>query len=292
MTSMSPELCVAELEAKATRRVTPCGDGDMVWRLWGDGPPLVLLHGGHGSWTHWIRNIAVLSQRYRLLVPDLPGYGESATPPEPHTAESLGAVLSRGLDLMLPQPARYAMVGFSLGGIIGGCAAALQRDRLRSLVIIGSSGLGLPSVGITGLMKWTPDMPRAQLRDIHRHNLATIMISNPDRIDDLALYLQMENTLKARIKGSAIARSDALARALPAVRGRLMCLSGRQDVYVASNLEQRKALFRAVQADTPFRDIDGAGHWVMFEAADAFNQTLLSLLDEATAAQDGQEWTA
>ena len=39
---------VAGVAAKAERLETPCGDGVMVWRVWGSGPPLVLLHGGYG----------------------------------------------------------------------------------------------------------------------------------------------------------------------------------------------------------------------------------------------------
>ena len=48
----------------------------MVWRVWGSGEPLVLFHGGSGSWTHWIRNIPELSRHYELWVPDIPGLGE------------------------------------------------------------------------------------------------------------------------------------------------------------------------------------------------------------------------
>ena len=49
----------------------------------GDGPPLVLLHGNFGSWMHWIRNVEVLSQHYRVIALDIPGFGDSATPPKP-----------------------------------------------------------------------------------------------------------------------------------------------------------------------------------------------------------------
>jgi len=48
---------VRGVAAEARRVETPCGNGHMVWYLWGDGPPLALLHGGYGSWTHWIRNL-------------------------------------------------------------------------------------------------------------------------------------------------------------------------------------------------------------------------------------------
>src|SRR5579872_798715 len=62
----TPMEFVAELDARATTVATPCGSGRMVWRCWGEGTPLVLLHGGYGSWTHWIRNIDGLAARHRV----------------------------------------------------------------------------------------------------------------------------------------------------------------------------------------------------------------------------------
>jgi len=59
----------------------------MVWRVWGGGPPLVLLHGGTGSWMHWIRNIEELARDFTVVAPDIPGSGESASP-FPQTASA------------------------------------------------------------------------------------------------------------------------------------------------------------------------------------------------------------
>ena len=73
---------IARLDAAAEHRSVPFSDGRaMHWRIFGQGNPLVLLHGGHGSWLHWIRNIDALSRDHMLFVPDLPGFGDSDDPP-------------------------------------------------------------------------------------------------------------------------------------------------------------------------------------------------------------------
>src|SRR5579863_186025 len=117
------------IAAESTRFETPCGDGTMVWRCWGGGRPLVLLHGGYGSWTHWVRNVLPLSRDFRVIAADLPGLGESATPPEPWTAAGLAAIIVQGLDIVVPRAERMHLAGFSFGGVIGGNVAAQLGDR-------------------------------------------------------------------------------------------------------------------------------------------------------------------
>jgi len=111
----SPEAVVADFERRAARYETPCGDGTMVWRTWGSGPPLVLLHGSHGSWAHWIRNVDDLASFRQIWVPDLPGCGESTPPPRlddgAHVAELLPPVLDELLGSRFP----IDVVGFSMG---------------------------------------------------------------------------------------------------------------------------------------------------------------------------------
>lgn len=47
----------------------------------GGGPPVILLHGFPETWYAWRKQIPVLAAKYRLIVPDLRGYGETAKPP-------------------------------------------------------------------------------------------------------------------------------------------------------------------------------------------------------------------
>ncbi|MCZ8108255.1 MAG: alpha/beta fold hydrolase, partial [Burkholderiales bacterium] len=108
----------APLEASARRVETPCGEGRMVWRIWGEGPPLVLLHGGYGSWLHWIRTIPAFADRRTLHVPDLPGLGDSDEAPAPGAPPPLrrGRGGRRGARPRAPAP--LAPGGVSVGGVI------------------------------------------------------------------------------------------------------------------------------------------------------------------------------
>lgn len=274
----TPEACVARIAALAEVHTTPCGDGEMVWRVFGDGPPLALFHGGFGRWTHWIRNVEALSRHFRLYLPDLPGHGGSATPPEPHTGPGIAAIVAAGLDRLLPPGARVHVAGFSFGGIVGGCLAAAEGDRVETLTVCGSNGLGLPRGPVTGLRHWRGVDDPAEIAAVHRHNLSKVMFGDPSRIDNLAIHLQTVNVVDSRVKGRLVAETDVLAAKLPDISARLAGIWGGADCYARGYMDQRRDLFRSIQPEAPFHVVAGAGHWVMFEAADAFHSAFLRTL--------------
>ena len=71
---------------------------------------------------------------------------------------------------------------------------------------------------------------------------------------------------------------DILRKPLHGVKGRLIGLYGGRDAIALGHLHERKAYLSAIQPDSVFREIDGAGHWACYEAAEAFNQTYLEIL--------------
>jgi len=271
-----PESFLEYLEHAAERAETPCGDGKMVWRLWGAGPILVLFHGGAGSWRHWAHNIGDLSRDHRLLVPDLPGLGESAMVPEPATAEAVAEVLGRGIDLLLGPDAEYDVAGFSFGGTAATCLAALHGARVRSLTIIGSSGVG-PLGSRVDLMK-VRHLAGEERAAAHRVNLGRLMIADPAKIDALALAVQEWNTRHSRLKTPDLSRSGALVSALQNVRAPLNGIWGELDAPANPRAREREAALRAIRPDVNFHMVAGAGHWVAYEAPDEFNATLRDML--------------
>lgn len=264
---------VEGIAAEADRVETPCGEGTMAWRLWGSGPPLVLLHGGYGSWMHWVRNVLPLSRRYRVIAPDLPGLGESATPPEPWSAAGLAEIIVAGLDIVLPKDAAPHLAGFSFGGVIGGSVALQLGDRLRGFTVVGSNGLGLTRSS-TELRRVPEGADEAEEFATHRFNLNRLMIHDPAKIDELALYLQKTNHGRARMRSRRFSRSGALAEALPHITARLDGIWGERDATAYPHVEERARILHGVQPTARFAVVPGAGHWVPYEAADRFNELI------------------
>ncbi len=267
---------VEGVAAEAARLETPCGDGHLVWHVWGSGPPLVLLHGGYGSWTHWIRNVLPLSRAFSVAAPDLPGLGESATPPEPHTAEGMARIIIEGLEVIFPKYAGLHMAGFSFGGVLGGHVAAQLDDRVRAFTIVGSNGLGLVRQP-TDLRRVPEHASEAETLAVARHNLGALMIADPVKIDELAVYIQSQNAPRGRVKSRRFSRADTLERALPLVTARLDGIWGERDATAHPHLDDRARALRSIQPGARFEVIPGAGHWVQFEAAERFNPLLAEL---------------
>jgi 2-hydroxy-6-oxonona-2,4-dienedioate hydrolase len=274
---------VAGIAAEAERVETPCGGGRMVWRIWGAGPPSVLFHGGYGSWTHWIRNVLPLSRMFTVVAPDLPGLGESATPPEPHTAEGLAGIVVDGLDTVFPGHEQLHLAGFSFGGVLGGHVAAQLGERVRAFTVVGSNGLGLVRQP-TDLKRVPAGAETEEALGTHRHNLGALMIADPAKIDELAVYLQSTNAPRGRVKSRRFSRADTLVRALPLIKARLDGIWGGRDATAYPHLDERARTLRSFQPGARFEIIEGAGHWVQYEAADRFNPLLAEIVSQRLGA--------
>ncbi len=272
--------CVHHLDGRARHVTTPCGDGTMRWRIWGEGPPLVLLHGGFGSWQHWVRNIEFLSGRVQVIAGDLPGLGDSDEAPQPHTAAAIAEVLHEGIRRILGDSAPLSLAGFSLGGAIAAALAARLERRVDQLLLFSPSALGAFWQEVTQkLLRWQPDAGEQERLATVRANLAISMIADPEKIDDDAVAIQDRLVRqKRRLKGLPISTSDAALQALRNVKGRTTIIWGERDPYLrpdaATCAEQIRTLYPLVGTQV----LAGAGHWVIYEAHEAANRLILDRL--------------
>jgi pimeloyl-ACP methyl ester carboxylesterase len=248
----------------------------MVWRIWGEGEPLVLAHGAQGSWTHWVRNIERLSRHRRLIVADLPGHGASAMPTSEDHA-GISAALACGLEVILgAKRLPVDMCGFSFGGVALAHLAALHPHVARRLVIVGCGGLdtpmGHPRLGrISGLVG---EERRAALKG----NLLGLMLHHPDSADDLAIHMLLPTAKAARLHVPPLVVPNRLLKVLPSVLVPVDAIWGERDLPHPDPAVQEAAL-RSVQPEAEFRVIDGAGHWAMYERPEAFEAALLDILN-------------
>ena len=272
---------LADTLAQGQRTVTTWQGAHTVWHMWGqaDQPMVVLLHGGSGSWTHWVRNIAPLRDAgFRVLVPDLPGFGDSDLPPGCTDVPDLPVHLHHGLQQLAPKgPVQIA--GFSFGGMAAALWLAEYPDDAQALILVGAPGLGLSSPQRTPLKGWRHLPTTDQQNRVHRHNLMALMFEREDGLDDLALVLHAANVARDRMPRRRLSSTPIVAQALPGVHARVSAIYGEHDALYRGRLaEVREALPGWAPNWGHWHVVPGVGHWVMYEAADVFNAALLQQL--------------
>jgi 2-hydroxy-6-oxonona-2,4-dienedioate hydrolase len=280
---------VRSLSEEAAVHRTPCGAGELVWRLWRHPDPaarvVILCHGGSGSWLHWIKTIPELRRRFHVWAVDLPGLGDSAMPPAPLTPEHCGHWLAHGIRLVVPRAAQAHVVAFSFGAHVATFALAELGDWIGDFTICGCAALGLNRGREIQFAKERAEMTIAELRDVHIYNLGVLMIREPSRIDALAIDIQAANVRRARFRSRPFAGTDEIKRNLPRVSVPVNAIWGALDQIAAPGVEARYAVLREHHPELLTRTIADAGHWVMYEQPAAYVAALIELLDQRAASR-------
>lgn len=127
----------------ACRSRITIAQGQMFWRETGDGPPLVLLHGGWSDSTQWRSICPELSQSFRCYLPDLPGFGDSQLNP----GQTLSVALYvEALDQFLTaiNLKHFYLVGYALGSWIAASYALRFPHKVDRIILIEPEGVLAP----------------------------------------------------------------------------------------------------------------------------------------------------
>lgn len=184
----------------------------------GSGFPLLLLHGWPQSWYEWRNVIPKLSERFRVIAPDLRGLGDTSRPVTGYDKRTIAADLWQLMHDHLGQES-FHLVGHDWGGPTAYALAAAHPEAVRRLAILD---VVIPGDGADGFSqggrRWhhafhmTPDLPEALTQGRERAYLGWFyrnLAYRPDAIgeEDLAEYLRTYTQPGAMRAGLAFYRA-------------------------------------------------------------------------------------
>lgn len=225
-------------------------DGAHVYfRVYGKGPPLIVVHGLLGSPRWWSRNMAALSERFTVfLIEQIHA---------PTGGLTNASVHLDGLLAYLDIP-RASFIGHSMGGYIVADFAAERPERVDRLILVNSVGIPFE----WGYRRHAVNLARA----LPQTSLRTLPVSAIDalRAGPLRLLLGAREVIGADLRPK-----------LGRITAPTLVVWGTRDPLIPMALGQRLAEAMPVAM---FAALDRAGHVPMWERPDAFNSLVISFL--------------
>ncbi|MCV7353693.1 alpha/beta fold hydrolase [Mycobacterium parmense] len=260
----------------------------------GSGPNVVMLHGGGpgaSGLSNYARNVDALAAHFRLIVPDLPGYGRSAKGLDQADPFGYLADTVRGLLDELGVGIAH-LVGNSYGGAAALRLALDTPQRVGRLVVMGPGGIGttrsLPTAGLRSLLSYYGgDGPsRDKLATFIRTYLVHDGAAVPDELVDLRYLASIDPDVIAapplrRPSGPTALRTlwrmDLTRdRRLKALAKPTLILWGRDDRV---NRPSGGPMLLNLMPDAELMMTPRTGHWMQWERAELFNRVVIEFLE-------------
>jgi len=263
----------------------------------GTGAPAVMLHGGGpgaSGVSNYSRNIDALAQHFRVIVPDMPGYGRSAKGVDQSDPFGYLADTIRGLLDELEIDTAH-LIGNSYGGAAALRLALDTPYRVGKLVLMGPGGIGTtraaPTAGLKSLLSYYGgDGPsRAKLEAFIRNYLVYEGASVPDSLIDLRYTASLDPEVIAdpplrRPSGPTalrtlwrmdLTRDNRLKR----LQTPTLVLWGRDDKV---NRPAGGPMLLNLMPNAELVMTSRTGHWMQWERADLFNRLVVDFLGTAS----------
>ena len=264
----------------------------------GNGPAVVLLHGGGpgaSGISNYTRNIEPLAEHFRVIVPDMPGYGRSTKGIDQR--DPFGD-LAGGVRGLLDELGLHSahLVGNSYGGSAALRLALETPNRVGRLVLMGPGGVGttraLPTPGLQKLLAYYGgDGPsRSKLEEFIRGYLVHDGNAIPSEAIEERYQASIDPELVAdpplRRPSSlrTLLRMDLTRdRRLSQLRTPTLAIWGAEDKV---NRPSGGHTLARTMPNCDLLQVANAGHWVQWERADLFNATLRTFLDTHEATKE------
>jgi pimeloyl-ACP methyl ester carboxylesterase len=224
----------------------------------GKGEPLLFLHGASGA-PAILPFMEKLAQRFDVLVPEHPGYGQTA---EPEWLENIHDVAYFYLDFLKQLNLRnVTLVGNSMGGWIAMEIAVRDTSRLKSLVLVSPAGIAAPGVQPADIFLMPPeDVVRNLFVD---QKLAEARLAQPEDID---VSLKNRHTT-ARLGWEPRLHDPFLPKWLHRIDVPVKIIWGREDRILPVAFADE---FKRLMPKAQIHIVDNAGHLPHAEKPDQF----------------------
>lgn len=252
----------------------------------GRGEAVLLLHGLGGFAEHWLKNIGPLSTHFRVIVPDIVGFGFTDKPRVEYTLEYFAGFVQTLLDALRVD--RVAIVGTSLGGGIAIQHSLTFPGRLGRLVLAGSTGLRritgrfirkllLPVVDALTIRpnRWMLEFAYRQV--VHRYGpdffrLVALHYDIFRLPDALHVFYEVSRCLVGTF---GFRRDFLLSDRLRDVHIPTLLIAGKQDRVIPRG---HSALAKELFPQAAFVEVEDCGHMPYFEKPDEFNTLVIDFL--------------
>lgn len=251
--------------------------GIVHYETYGQGQPVILLHGWLGSWGYWLETMETLGSHYRLYALDFWGFGDSGKRRERYLIGDFVELVDQFMERLGIVEA--PVVGHSMGGTVALSLALSRPHRVRKVAVVGSPVVGsslnflLHLAGHPWIAYIVWNMPSA-LR-------WSIKVFSPTITREWRKWYNMQiqdlsrTTLEAFFTSIASLRSVDLRSNLPILRLPVMSVHGVGDNVVNPN--QAVLIGRYVR-DARIEMMPASRHFPMLDEPEAFNQRLYSFL--------------
>jgi pimeloyl-ACP methyl ester carboxylesterase len=257
-----------------------------------DGQPLLFVHGLGGTWRNWLENLPAFADAgYRVIAPDLPGFGFSEMPDDAISIPGYGRWVDSlctelGLDSV-------ALVGNSMGGFIGAEVAIQTPARIQRLVLVSAAGISAEHLrneralgalyklqGVGAYVSGAVVARAAALARRPRTRRAAMwfVVEHPERLSAPLAYEQIAGIGTGGFLPALDALSDYPIRdRLPEIACPTLIVWGRDDHIVPV---RDADVFEELIPDSRKVIWDDTGHVPMLERPEQFNELLADFLRE------------
>jgi len=252
----------------------------------GHGPVVMLLHGFPDTHVVWRKQIGVLvAAGYRVVVPDLRGYGRTEAPHGVHayTVDKLRADVLGVLDALAID--RVDLVGHDWGGILAWQIAALAPERVRHLVVLSTGHPNaIARAGVMQRLRMTyvlgfilPGVAEQTLRAADFFMMRQFT-NEPGQADMWKRDLSAPGRLTAALNYYRANLTLALPHAYPKIKAPVMGIWSDRDPALGERQMRDSAHY--VDGQFRFEHIHDADHWVQLTAHERVNALLLDFLGQ------------